>query len=102
VKHHLSRSSRVSRSIQHKKAKVCPGAGSLDKQPKETNVAFSLSFYSYRYHPPTPAKELLAEFWKLETGKRSRKDARRPGKISSLFNIKKNAIFDVKQGIMRR
>jgi type I restriction enzyme M protein len=22
--------------------------------------------YFYRYHPPTPAKELLAEFWKLE------------------------------------
>ena len=22
--------------------------------------------YFYRYQPPTPAKELLAEFWKLE------------------------------------
>jgi type I restriction enzyme M protein len=22
--------------------------------------------YFYRYHPPTPAKELLAEFWRLE------------------------------------
>ncbi|MCX5908578.1 MAG: hypothetical protein NTY64_15730, partial [Deltaproteobacteria bacterium] len=22
--------------------------------------------YFYRYEPPTPAKELLAEFWKLE------------------------------------
>ena len=22
--------------------------------------------YLYRYQPPTPAKELLAEFWKLE------------------------------------
>jgi len=24
--------------------------------------------YFYRYQPPTPAKELLAEFWKLEKG----------------------------------
>ena len=22
--------------------------------------------YFYRYEPPTPAKDLLAEFWKLE------------------------------------
>jgi len=27
-----------------------------------------LNKYFYRYHPPTPAKELLAEFWKLEKG----------------------------------
>jgi hypothetical protein len=29
-------------------------------------VAASSNKYFYRYQPPTPAKDLLAEFWRLE------------------------------------
>jgi hypothetical protein len=29
-------------------------------------AAASSNKYFYRYQPPTPAKDLLAEFWKLE------------------------------------
>ena len=37
----------------------CRAGGSSRKERPVTK-------YFYRYQPPTPAKELLAEFWKLE------------------------------------
>jgi type I restriction enzyme M protein len=40
------------------------------KKEGETILGYEIlpNKYFYRYQPPTPAKDLLAEFWKLEKG----------------------------------
>ena len=48
---------------------VCSGPLRVPS-PRRAKLLGTLRFwhqsYFYRYQPPTPAKELIAEFWKLE------------------------------------
>ncbi|MCX6538239.1 MAG: DUF1016 N-terminal domain-containing protein [Acidobacteria bacterium] len=47
------------RAVTEKKTHNCRAGGS-------SRTGHSVTKHVYRYQPPTPAKELLAEFWKLE------------------------------------